>query len=64
MIPTKEELIKFARYAESKQPEALEMIERAGFIFDKSGGSWEKLAFTLYSDLCEINLKARQLFEE
>jgi len=33
--------------------EALDLIQRHGYVFDNNGGSWEKLAFTLYNMLIE-----------
>ena len=56
------------------QPRALEMIRRNGFVFetqlDKPDGDrspaelWEKLAFSLYSNLCELTNGAELLLAE
>ena len=61
--PTYEELEQFAKLAIAKQPEALDIITRAGFVFDLRGGLWEKLSFTLYTDLVHLNNVGKQLFE-
>lgn len=50
-----------------KQPEALAMIERNGFVFDSIGaepGNWQHLAFSLYNDLCEVESIARSALTE
>ena len=51
------------------QPRALAMIQANGFVFDvdlaappetlDELGRWQKLAFSLYTDLCEANSLAR-----
>ena len=51
------------------QPKAIQMLRNNGFVLrgDGSGhtaAEWEKLAFTLYSDLCEINHICREVLEE
>ena len=47
----------------AKQQEALRMIESNGFVFDgplgAEPGNWEHLAFSLYTDICEIDTWAR-----
>jgi len=46
---------------EAKQPEALKKIEANGFVFNDIGcepGNWQHLAFTLYTDLCELRTEA------
>lgn len=62
--PTYKELYDFAIFTQVFQPHALEIIKREGFIFDGSGGKWEKLAFSFYTDLCNIDSRATQLFKE
>jgi hypothetical protein len=45
-----------------KQRQVLGIIETNGFIFDDIGsepGNWKHLAFTLYCEICEIDLIAR-----
>lgn len=37
----------------------LAMFEREGFVFDGCGGKWEKLAFTLYSDIVSNAIQAK-----
>jgi len=64
MQPTSEELKEFVLWAQKFQPDALKKIKRNNFIFDNLEDPWQKLAFTLYTNLCEIESKSRQLFED
>lgn len=46
----------------AQQPETLAMIEANGFVFRHIGnepGNWQHLAFTIYTDLCEVDTIAR-----
>jgi hypothetical protein len=46
------------RRIKAQQPETLRMIEANGFVFDSIGkepGNWQHLAFTVYTDLCEVD---------
>jgi chromosome segregation ATPase len=48
------------------QPAALATIERNGFVFEDIGGqpgNWQHLAFSLYTDLCEIETISRSALE-
>ena len=54
----------FLEYVAGQSKAALAIIQREGFVFDHSGGRWEKLAFTLYSDLVAISTDARHRLEE
>lgn len=53
------------------QPDALEMIRRNNFVFQTPLGKldltdaerWEKLAFSLYTDLASVSSRARHLLE-
>jgi hypothetical protein len=45
------------------QERALAMIEKQKFVFDGTGGRWEKLAFTLYTDICEMSAHAEMVLE-
>ena len=50
----------------AQQPKTLAMIERNGFVFDSIGaepGNWQHLAFSIYIDLCEIDVIARSALE-
>jgi len=44
--------------------DALDIIEREGFVFDHSGGRWEKLAFTFYSSLVGVSADAQHALED
>ena len=62
--PSYQELYDLAIFAQILQPHALSVIKKEGFVFDGSGGKWERLAFSFYADLCELESKARSLFKE
>jgi len=45
-----------------QQPKTLAMIQTNGFVFDSIGnepGNWQHLAFSIYTDLCEMDALAR-----
>ena len=49
-----------------QQPKTLAMIRRNGFVFDDIGaepGNWQHLAFSIYTDLCEVDSIARAALE-
>lgn len=48
-------LVKALKQCRGFQANALEIIRKHKFIFRGKGGRWEKLAFTFYTDLCEIH---------
>lgn len=62
--PSYEELEKFVLWAGEFQPKALAICQKHKFVFDDLDDPWQKLAFTFYSDLCKINSRSRQLFED
>jgi hypothetical protein len=64
MKPTYEELEAFARWAQQKQPEALAIMEKHGLKIDNLKDPMQKLAFTFYTSLVEIEMKARHMFED
>lgn len=46
----------------AQQQKTLKVIESNGFVFDNIGnepGNWQHLAFTIYTDLCEIDTIAK-----
>lgn len=52
---------------QGQQPAALAMIQSHGFVFDDIGrepGNWQHLAFTIYTDLCEVDSIARAALAE
>jgi hypothetical protein len=61
--PTYEELVDFARWTQTFWKNGIEIMRKNGLVI-KSDEPMEKLAFTFYSDLCEIDVKASHLFEE
>ena len=49
------------------QQKALKVIESNGFVFESIGnekGNWQHLAFTLYTELCEVDVIARAALAE
>jgi len=62
--PTREELIELALWIQQFQPNAIRIMRENGLKIDDLNDPMQKLAFTFYSNLCEIEQKARQLFEE
>jgi hypothetical protein len=69
--------IKVLNYAESLQPAAIATIKKHGFVFntdlsdvvehpegEKTIREWEKLAFGLYVDLCDLNSRVRRFKED
>lgn len=62
--PTKEDLIEFAKWAGSLQEQALKTMVTQNLKLESFSDPIQKLAFTFYSDLCEINSRSRNLFED
>lgn len=61
LIAASPDLLEFAQWAESRQPEMLKMIQANNFVFTDIGnepGNWQYLAFTLYTELCELRSMA------
>lgn len=51
----------------AQQPETLRMIESNGFVFDSIGnepGNWQHLAFSVYTDLCQVDTYASQALKD
>lgn len=47
-----------------KQTETLEVLRANGIVFDNLHDHWQKVAFTIYTDLCEIDTWAHELLDE
>ncbi len=68
--PTYDELFELAKWVQTFQPKALEIWRNHGFVYTSEKSEeipevlWAKLAFTHYTDLCEIESRARRLFED
>jgi hypothetical protein len=57
-VEMKDALVRIAE----QQQKALKMIRENGFVFLDIGnepGNWQHLAFSLYTDICEIDVWAR-----
>jgi hypothetical protein len=59
----RKELIEALKQCQQFQPDALDKCRKHKFVFRGKGGRWEKLAFTFYSNLCEINSICRNVLE-
>lgn len=49
-----------------QQPVVLAYIERNGFVFEDIGrepGNWQHLAFSIYTDLCQVDSVARSALD-
>jgi hypothetical protein len=64
MKPTYEELEAFARWAQQKQPNALRIMQENHIKIKNLKDPMEKLAFTFYTDLVEIESRVREMFGE
>lgn len=62
--PTYDELRDFAIWAQIHQTHALSIIQKEKFVFDDLQDRWQKLAFTFYSTLCEIDKRASEMFKD
>lgn len=62
--PSYNELVEFAEWAAQKQPDAVMIMCKHGLRFDNLDDPMQKLAFAFYTDLCEINSRVKNLFEE
>lgn len=62
--PDNKQLIELVKWCEKLQPQSVDIMRKHGFVFSDLDDPWQKLAFSFYSDLCEINSKVQQLFEE
>jgi hypothetical protein len=55
-------LVEIARAMERiavQQPKTLDWLEANGIIFDNMDDHWQKVAFSVYTDLCEMDTIAR-----
>lgn len=59
-----EDLLSLSIWVQSFQPRALQICRKHNFVFNDLDDPWQKLAFTFYCDLCAIENRARQLFDE
>lgn len=56
-------LREFMEWAEQRQPEMLALMRKHNIKIDNLDDNMQKFAFTVYTELCEVNLKAIQLKE-
>lgn len=62
--PSYEDLARFAQWSQQFQTDALRMMRENGVVLDNLNDPMQKLAFTFYTNLCEIEQKSRQMFED
>ena len=62
--PTYDELVAFARFTQKFWKEGQEIMRKHNLCIDNLDDNMQKLAFTFYSNLCEIDSEARHLFKE
>jgi len=62
--PTREDLITFARWTQKFWREGQEIQRKHGIVIDNLDDPMQKLAFTYYSNLSEIDLCVSHLFRE
>ena len=56
-------IIKFLKKAEGKPSKALKIMGREGFVIDNLNDRWQKLVFTLYSELVGLSTEATDILE-
>jgi hypothetical protein len=54
---------KFLEVVKGKVEEAKRMMKREGFVIDDLDDRWQKLAFTLYTDIVALSTEAEQILE-
>ena len=64
MKPTYEELEAFARWAQSRQRNALRIMQENHIKIKDLKDPMQKLAFTFYTGLVEIESRVRDMFGE
>lgn len=62
--PTYQDLVEFARWSQSLYKRYIDIMRREGIVIDDLDDKMQKLAFSLYTDLCEIDSKVSHLFKE
>jgi len=62
--PTREDLITFARWTQKFWREGQEIQRKHGIVIDNLDDQMQKLAFTYYTNLCEIDKEVLHLFGE
>lgn len=62
--PSYEELVAFARWAQEKQPNAVRIMRKHGLVIDDLKDPMQKLAFSFYCDLVEIEKKVKDLLDD
>ncbi len=61
-----EEAVEALELIAEQQQKTLAMLRSNGIVFDSIGrepGNWQHVAFTIYTDLCEIDSVARNALE-
>ncbi len=58
------DLLRVARMAADKQPQALEIMRKNDIVLDDFKDPMQKFAFTIYTDLCELHHATKPLLEK
>ncbi len=58
-----EVVTEFLEKAKGQIGKEIEIIKRNGFIFDNLDDRWQKLAFTLYTDILSLATEAGHILE-
>lgn len=59
-----DDVLAFLAMVRDKCQEEQDKMRSNGFVIDNLDDRWQKLAFTLYSDIAEMSMRAKQLIEE
>jgi hypothetical protein len=59
LAATRERLREALERIAGRQLRTLATLRKHRIVFDGSGGEWEKVALTIYTDLCEVDSIAR-----
>jgi len=56
-------VVLFLETVQAKMQQEIDMMQKHGFVFDNLDDRWQKLAFTLYTDIAQLSSGAKQLLE-
>ena len=56
-------IVRFLEIVKGKVEQEKLMMERNGFVIDNLDDRWQKLAFTLYSEIVGLSTQAEQILE-
>ena len=56
-------VMKFVEAVSTKMDKEIAMMRQHEFVFDDLDNRWQKLAFTLYTDIAQMSTEAEQILE-